>query len=100
MDTHTESKSLDAIVNAAGVVFDGPVLGNTDAQLMLTMHVNLIAPIRITRELLPELVRGPDGGNVINVASIAAGMAVCWNGSYASTKSGLQASPISCDARR
>lgn len=56
---------LDVLINNAGALFDQR-LESADG-LEMTLAINLMAPFRLTRHLVPELTAGH--GRVINVAS-------------------------------
>ena len=61
---------VDALVNNAGVVSGKPFLECSDRQVDLTMAVNALAPIWLTKRLLPGMLeRG--SGSVVTVASAA-----------------------------
>lgn len=64
--------SLDGLVNNAGIIDGWAPLGETDdANWRRVMAVNLDAPFRLTRALLPLLLKSPVA-SVVNVASEAA----------------------------
>jgi short-subunit dehydrogenase len=64
--------AVDLLVNNAGVVVGKVFADHSPADIARTMAVNTLAPMYLTRELLPGmLARG--GGHIVNVAS-AAGM--------------------------
>jgi short-subunit dehydrogenase len=66
---------IDLLINNAGVAYYGPTEKMTGPQWEWLMAVNLLAPIRITRELLPVLLKRPESHvlNVCSIAGIAAG---------------------------
>ena len=61
---------LDIIVNNAGIIARGDVTQNSDADLALSLAVNVEAPFRISRAAIPHMV-SQGGGSIINIAS-------CW----------------------
>ena len=61
---------LDIIVNNAGVIARGDVTQNSDADLALSLAVNVEAPFRISRAAIPHMA-SQGGGSIINIAS-------CW----------------------
>jgi short-subunit dehydrogenase len=79
---------VDVLVNNAGVGWAGPFDEMTDADIDRLIAVNLAAPIRLTRALVPRMVeRGR--GHVVFVASIAGATGVRNEAVYAATKAGL-----------
>ncbi|MCA9017661.1 MAG: SDR family oxidoreductase, partial [Planctomycetaceae bacterium] len=60
---------LDILVNNAGVAFYGPTHTMTAAQWDWLLAINLLAPIQMTRELLPTLINRPEA-HIVNVSSI------------------------------
>lgn len=60
---------IDILVNNAGVAFYGPTHTMTTDQWDWLLAVNLLAPIQITRELLPSLINRSEA-HIINIASI------------------------------
>lgn len=61
---------LDIVVNNAGVITRGSVTDSTDADLSLSLGVNVTAPFRICRAAIPIMAQG-GGGAIVNIAS-------CW----------------------
>ncbi|WP_305984633.1 SDR family NAD(P)-dependent oxidoreductase [Roseibium sp. MMSF_3544] len=61
---------LDIVVNNAGFMTRGPVTETSDADLGLSIGVNIEAPLRICRAAIP-LMAANGGGAIVNVAS-------CW----------------------
>jgi NAD(P)-dependent dehydrogenase (short-subunit alcohol dehydrogenase family) len=60
---------LDVLVNNAGMVPVGPLSCATDAELEQVMATNVVAPMALTRELLP-LLRRAMPSRVVNVGSM------------------------------
>ena len=61
---------IDIIVNNAGVIARGPVTQSDDADLALSLAVNVEAPFRICRSAIPMMAE-TGGGAIINISS-------CW----------------------
>jgi short-subunit dehydrogenase len=61
---------IDLLINNAGVVYYGPTENMTVAQWQWLMNINLLAPIRITHQLLPTLLARPES-HILNMCSIA-----------------------------
>jgi short-subunit dehydrogenase len=62
-------KTLDILVNNAGTCYYGATEAMTEEQWNRVLAVNLLAPIQLTRELLPLLLDRPEA-HILNVASI------------------------------
>jgi NAD(P)-dependent dehydrogenase (short-subunit alcohol dehydrogenase family) len=60
---------LDVLVNNAGVIAIGPLACATDAEFEEMMATNVIAPLALTREMLP-LLRRATPSRVVNVGSM------------------------------
>jgi short-subunit dehydrogenase len=79
---------IDVLVNNAGVEFGGPFLDNGGDALELTVAVNLLAVMDLTRLLLPGMLeRGR--GHVVSMASLAGKLPPPQLASYAATKHGV-----------
>jgi len=79
---------IDILVNNAGVAFYGPTEKMTAAQWDWLLGINLLAPIQITRELLPTLLTRPEA-HILNVCSIAGLVAGARTTAYHVSKFGL-----------
>jgi len=79
---------LDVLVNNAGEGWAGPFqdMDPVDAERLLT--VNLLAPIRLARAVLPDMLKAGRGA-IVNVSSIAGHVGVAQEAVYAATKAGL-----------
>lgn len=80
--------AVDVLVNNAGVANVGWYLDRTEAEIDQMMAVNLLAPMRLCRLLLPGMIdRGR--GQVVNISSMAAVIAPPGLATYSASKSGL-----------
>ncbi len=79
---------IDVLVNNAGGVRAGRLEDTTEAELRAMIEVDLIAPILLTRAVLPVL-RDSGAGLVVNIASGIAQMGVPFYAGYAAAKAGL-----------
>ena len=79
---------IDILVNNAGIAYYGPTQLMTAEQWGRLLGVNLLAPIQITRELLPVLLARPDA-HVLNVCSISGLVAGGRFAAYHTSKFGL-----------
>ena len=79
---------IDILVNNAGVAYYGPTHSMTADQWNRLLSINLLAPIQITRELLPTLLERPDA-HILNVCSISGLVAGGRFAAYHTSKFGL-----------
>jgi short-subunit dehydrogenase len=79
---------VDALVNNAAEGWAGPFADQEPESADYLVRVNLIAPIRLTRALLPRMLQRGQGA-IVNVASIAGHVGAKHEAVYASTKAGL-----------
>jgi len=79
---------IDILVNNAGVEFGGPFLESDAAALDLTVAVNLLATMDMTRMVVPGMLdRGR--GHVVNLASLAGKVPTPQLTSYSASKHGV-----------
>jgi short-subunit dehydrogenase len=79
---------VDVLVNNAGLGFEGPFDAMPQERIDELVAVNFLAPMRLTRAVLPGMVeRGR--GRIVNVGSIASHVPVRGESAYTATKSGL-----------
>ncbi len=81
---------IDILVNNAGANKRGAIERYAADELASVVQVNLIAPIVLTRLVLPYM-RTRGGGAIVNVASIAGRIPVGHEAVYSATKFGLRA---------
>jgi short-subunit dehydrogenase len=87
------------LVNCAGFLLPLPVLGAPWELLERQMCVNALAPVYLTRLLMPLLLAGPRGGSVVNVSSVAAAIGWPYQGLYSASKAALEgAEALLCHA--
>ena len=79
---------IDILVNNAGVEFGGPFLDTSPEQLELTVAVNLLAVMDLTRLLLPGML-DRHRGHVVSMASLAGKIPPPQLASYGATKHGV-----------
>lgn len=79
---------IDILVNNAGVAYYGPTHAMSAKQWDWLMGINLLAPIALTRELLPTLLERPDA-HILNVCSISGLVAGGRFAAYHTSKFGL-----------
>ena len=80
--------ALDILVNNAGVTYYGPTHEMTAAQWSAMLAVNLLAPIQLTRELIPILC-AQEEAHILNVCSILGLVPMRKSAAYQTSKYGL-----------
>ncbi len=85
---HDKAGGLDILVNNAGVAYYGLTHQMADDQWQKVMAVNLLAPLQLTRQLLPLLLAN-DQAHVLNVCSIAGLVGVARLAAYNTSKFAL-----------
>ncbi|MDQ3707477.1 MAG: SDR family NAD(P)-dependent oxidoreductase [Chloroflexota bacterium] len=80
---------LDILVNNAGVMQRGGLLTRSTLDIISAVATNLLAPIELTRQALPELARRK--GAVVLVASAVSHVPLPYASLYSATKAGLSA---------
>ena len=83
----SEFASLDSIVISAAAHSAHPVEFLTDEIIDQVININLTAHIKLIRDALPVI---KEGGSVIGVSSIAAGLGVPMSSMYSASKAGLE----------
>lgn len=87
-DVLTKFGKIDILINNAGVETEGPYIELPWSAIDETIEVNLLAPMALTRLVLPGmLVRKT--GHIVNIASIAAKSGAPYAAVYSGTKAGL-----------
>jgi 3-oxoacyl-[acyl-carrier protein] reductase len=80
--------ALDILVNNAGIAYYGPTHEMTAAQWSATLAINLLAPIQLTRELIP-LLCAQEEAHILNVCSILGLVPMRKAAAYQTSKYGL-----------
>lgn len=80
---------LDILVNNAGVVPGGRLAETSDQQLLAALATNLLAPMALTRDLLPLLQKGTEP-RVVNIGSMLGDIPYPLFAAYSATKAGLR----------
>jgi short-subunit dehydrogenase len=79
---------VDVLVNNAGLDSIGGLENVTEAALADLIHVNLLAPLELQRQILPGMVTRRSG-HIVNVSSYAAASMFPGGVPYAASKAGL-----------
>lgn len=87
--TNIKNKMGDVqiLINNAGIEKYNLINQYTDDEVNSILQTNLRAPIEFTRKLLPDFLE--NGGNIVNIASLAGKKGVTYNSLYSATKAGL-----------
>jgi 2-dehydro-3-deoxy-L-rhamnonate dehydrogenase (NAD+) len=93
---------LDVLVNNAGVIDTTPFEQRSDASVERELAVNLLAPLVLTRALLPLLAQAAGGGRVISIVSLGGLFPMPETPVYCAAKFGLRGAMLSLglDAQR
>tara|TARA_Y100001934_G_scaffold200977_1_gene236972 strand:- start:1265 stop:2074 length:810 start_codon:yes stop_codon:yes gene_type:complete len=78
---------IDILINNAGIEEYNYFHNYTMDYINKISSVNLIAPMEITRQFLPELIQ--NNGHIVNICSLAAKKGESFNATYSATKGGL-----------
>ncbi len=100
--------SIDILVNNAGILHVSPVETFADENWDRIIEINLSAPFRLIRQVLPAM-RANDWGRIINIASVHGLVASPHKSAYVAAKHGLvgltktvaletATDPITCNA--
>jgi short-subunit dehydrogenase len=87
-DVWREFGKIDVLVNNAGLETEGAYAELSWASIQETIEVNLIAPMALTRLVLPGMLERK-AGHIVNIASIAAKSGAPYAATYSGTKAGL-----------
>ncbi len=79
---------VDGIVHSAGVGLYAPSFESDPDKARRLMELNFLAPVEITRRLLPKV---PDGGAVVTISSVAGKIPLPWLNLYSASKYALNA---------
>lgn len=79
---------IDILVNNAGIGGGGSFIALEPTQIERVIALNLEAPLRLTRSLLPGMVER-ERGHIVSVASLGGKVGFPYSGVYGATKAGL-----------
>jgi NADP-dependent 3-hydroxy acid dehydrogenase YdfG len=81
---------VDVLINNAGAFAVAPLEATTDETIDEMLALNLAAPFRLIRSLLPAL-RQKSAGHIVTIGSVADRAIFAGNSAYAATKFGARA---------
>ena len=79
---------IDILVNNAGIERYRHYTDNNYENIQSIITVNLLAPMELTRLMLPGMLKRSHG-NIINIASLAGRKGVAYNSIYSASKAGM-----------
>ncbi|SKA10631.1 Short-chain dehydrogenase [Enhydrobacter aerosaccus] len=79
----------DILVNLAGVQFFGAVEDQESSHVLMSYLVNLVAPVRLSQAVLPEM-RRRQAGQIVNIGSVLGSIHYPYFVTYSSAKAGLR----------
>ncbi|WP_166352542.1 SDR family NAD(P)-dependent oxidoreductase [Phytoactinopolyspora limicola] len=85
---------LDALVSNAGMAIGGEIDDRTDEDLNREIRVNLVAPLQLTRSVLPRL-RASQRPRIVFTGSLGGVIAMGTDPIYAASKFGLRGAALS-----
>lgn len=80
---------IDLLINLAGINSFSAYEDEDPAKVELMMRVNLLAPMWLTRAVLPEM-QAQNAGRIVNVGSIFGSIGFAYFTTYSATKFGLR----------
>jgi short-subunit dehydrogenase len=87
-EARTQAPSIDVLVNNAGAGLSARSFDAPPDLARKMLELNFMAPVEITRRLLPAI---PRGGAIVNLSSIAGKVPLPWFTLYSSSKYALNA---------
>lgn len=79
---------IDVLVNNAGYGIAGAVEDTLPGDMLRQLETNLMGPLRVVQTVLP-IMRAQKAGRIVQVSSLAARIAVPFQGAYSASKSAL-----------
>lgn len=89
-EVHAAHRSLDVVMNIAGVSVWGAVEELQPHHWRHVIDVNLMGPIHVIHCFIPPMIAAGAGGHLVNVASAAGLFGLPWHAAYSASKFGLR----------
>lgn len=80
---------VDVLINLAGIMSFTAFEDENDERIELLMHINLIAPMLLSRTLLPGML-AQNSGRIVNVGSMFGSIGFAYFAAYSASKFGLR----------
>lgn len=88
-DTIKKYGRIDVLINNAAISYVGRVMDMDITKAEDVININLLGTIRITRDVLPHMIR-QKSGHIINISSILGKGAVPYRSLYCASKYGME----------
>lgn len=83
------SKNIDHVINNAGYLVNKPLDELSDNEILMQYNVNVIAPLRLVRDLLPFMVKGSTICNITSMGGVQGTSKFTGLSAYSSSKGAL-----------
>ncbi|MCB1784647.1 MAG: SDR family oxidoreductase [Gammaproteobacteria bacterium] len=80
---------IDMLVNCAGAMSFGPLEDEDPVLIDRVVHMNLVVPMLLARQVLPEMLERGDG-RIVNIGSTFGSIGFAWFAAYSASKFGLR----------
>ena len=80
---------IDYLINNAGIGISGAIEHTTDSDIEKIFNINVLAPIKLSREVIP-FMRKNNFGRIINISSVASVIPLPFQACYSATKASIQ----------
>lgn len=84
-----ELGGVDLLINGAGLQSFRPFAEEDPGMLERVLQVNALAPILVTRRVLPHMIE-KDHGHIVNIGSTFGSIGFAWFAAYSASKFGLR----------
>jgi len=88
-DTLSRFSGIDILINCAGLNPFGDYIQQSPDAIEMTMQVNLLAPMLLTRLVLPSMQK-QRRGHIVNIGSTFGSIGFAWFTAYSASKFGLR----------
>jgi NAD(P)-dependent dehydrogenase (short-subunit alcohol dehydrogenase family) len=86
----TQAGAMDVVMNIAGIASWGTITAMPHSTWQRVVDINLMGPISVLEYLVPPMIEGGRGGQVVNVSSAAGIIGMPWHAAYSASKFGLR----------